>query len=308
MNKNKGFTLTELLAVIAILTVLSLIVIPIVNDQVNISKQKSFDSTIDSVKRAVYYYMDQKELNGDNNEYIYNLDVEDLKVSNGETLKGKIIVTKTETGYDIKYLGISNGQFIYYGDSEKGTTYKESEIKKDSEINSSESTLFENADPILTSNNENIIIDDCYKNIIVKSNLTELEKSLSVLGGEFEIVPVEDVFYRYDKKVNLIKNEEIVDAYDVIIANGDVAMDTIVDGLDLSLTDYCRTPENMGYKIAKTCHENGLDKDEDLHCLYADFDYNRIITDDEYQKVLGYFHSATSCAIDSVTGLNSCDK
>ena len=307
MNK-KGFTLTELLAVIVILVVLSLIVIPIVNDQVNISKQKSFESSIGSVKRAVLYYIDQKELKGENNEYIYNIDVEDLKMSNIETLKGQVIVTKTETGYDIKYNGITNGQFIYYGDSEDGTTYKESDIKKDGDINSSDSKVFENVDPILTSNNENIIIDDCYKNIIVKSNLTELEKSLSVLGGEFEIVPVEDVFYRYDKKVNLIKNEEIVDAYDVIIANGNVVMDTIVDGLDLSLTDYCRTPELMGYKIAKTCHENGLNKDEDLHCLYADFDYNRIITDDEFQKVLGYFHSATSCVIDSVTGLNSCDK
>lgn len=307
MNK-KGFTLTELLAVIVILVVLSLIVIPIVNDQVNLSKQKSFESSIGSVKRAVQYYMDQKDLKGENNEYIYNIDVEDLKMSNIETLKGQVIVTKTETGYDIKYNGITNGQFIYYGDSEKGTTYKESEIKKDGDINSSNSKVFENVDPILISNNEDIVVDDCYKNIIVKSNLTELEKSLSVIGGEFEIVPVEDVFYRYDKKVNLIKNEEIVDAYDVIIANGDVAMDTILDGLDLALTDYCRTPENTGYKIAKTCHKNGLDKDEDLYCLYADFDYNRITTDDEYQKILGYFHSATSCTIDSVTGLNSCDK
>ena len=170
MNKNKGFTLTELLAVIAILTVLSLIVIPIVNDQVNISKQKTFETSIDSLKRAVLYYMDQKELKGENNEYIYNIDVEELKMSNIETLKGQVIVTKTETGYDIKYNGITNGQFTYYGDSENGTTYKENDIKKDKDINSSDSKVFENVDPILISNNEDIAF--------VKSSMRERMNNL----------------------------------------------------------------------------------------------------------------------------------
>lgn len=311
MNKNKGFTLTELLAVIAILTVLSLIVIPIVNDQVNISKQKTFETSIDSLKRAVLYYMDQKELKGENNEYIYNIDVEELKMSNIETLKGQVIVTKTETGYDIKYNGITNGQFTYYGDSEDGTTYKENDIKKDKDINSSDSKVFENVDPILISNNEDIVVDDCYKNIIVKSNLTELEKSLSVIGGEFELVPDSQGYYLYGAKVNLLKNGETVDAYDIIIAHGKVenAGPSVgyygIDILDKMLIINCINNENQ-CKIAKSCHENGLTKEEDLNYLYADFDYNRIITKDEYEKISDLV--IRICEVDKTTGLTSCQE
>lgn len=309
MNNSKGFTLTELLAVIVIITVLSLIVIPVVNDQVNISKQKAFESSIISVKRAVQYYMDDKELKGENNEYIYNINVEDLKMSNIETLKGQVIVTKTETGYDIKYLGVSNGQFIYYGDSENGTTYKESDIKKDRDLNSSDSVVFENADPILISNNENIVVDDCYKNIIVKSNLTELEKSLSVIGGEFEMVSNEFGKYSFGAKVNLLKNSETVDAYDIIIAHGKTTQpQTEFGSMDFSVLDAVNVSNcssNQSF-IASSCYENGLNKTEELKCLYADFDYNRVITQDEVNKVEEYALHTNGCHVDLDTGLTKC--
>lgn len=50
--KNKGFTLTELLAVIAIISIISLITVPIVLDTINTSKEKLSSQQIDSIESS----------------------------------------------------------------------------------------------------------------------------------------------------------------------------------------------------------------------------------------------------------------
>ena len=56
-NKNKGFTLVELLATIAILSLLAILVTPKIIDNVNDKKEKLYDSTIKEIERFTQMYL-----------------------------------------------------------------------------------------------------------------------------------------------------------------------------------------------------------------------------------------------------------
>lgn len=52
MKKNKGFTLVELLSVMALLSVIALMIYPLVDDYVSNSRQKGYDNQIDNMIAA----------------------------------------------------------------------------------------------------------------------------------------------------------------------------------------------------------------------------------------------------------------
>ena len=59
MKKNSGFTLVELLAVVTILTILSIIITPIVDKKIKSSKDKMYKVQIENIRMAAEaYYSD----------------------------------------------------------------------------------------------------------------------------------------------------------------------------------------------------------------------------------------------------------
>lgn len=59
MKNNKAFTLVELLAVVAILTILSLVITPIVDKNIKKSKEKAYLTQIENIRMAgMAYYSD----------------------------------------------------------------------------------------------------------------------------------------------------------------------------------------------------------------------------------------------------------
>lgn len=74
MKKRRGFTLIELLSVIVILTIISLITIPVIFELIENSKKESAQRSIEGVIEAAKYFYASKMIN---NNYI----TEDLNVS-----------------------------------------------------------------------------------------------------------------------------------------------------------------------------------------------------------------------------------
>ena len=118
MKKN-AFTLVELLAVIVILGLIAAIAVPSVIDTINDSKEKSYQTTIESVKAATESYMNMSFDNykaqfvspGYVNITISEL-IEEGFLSNdiknpitGNVLSGSIRVTKiSENRYNYEYI------------------------------------------------------------------------------------------------------------------------------------------------------------------------------------------------------------
>ena len=88
MNK-KGFTLIEVIMVIAIITILSLILIPNVMVLINENKKRSCEKMIDNIESAAKMYVNQ-------NKYELGFDCDDKNKTKGITL---------ETLVDAGYLG-----------------------------------------------------------------------------------------------------------------------------------------------------------------------------------------------------------
>lgn len=114
-NKNRGFTLVELLAVVALIAVLSLIVIPSVSNLVNKNKSK-----LSSVTQKLIYSAAEAYLDANQTEYIkvngaiYCPTIENLiekgffeenlvDIETGKTFDKNLIVKSSYNGYKYKY-------------------------------------------------------------------------------------------------------------------------------------------------------------------------------------------------------------
>lgn len=63
MKNNKAFTLVELLAVVTILTILSLIITPIIDKNIKKSKEKMYKAQVENIRMAAeIYYSDNISL------------------------------------------------------------------------------------------------------------------------------------------------------------------------------------------------------------------------------------------------------
>lgn len=107
MNK-RGFTLTELITVIAIIGLILLITIPVYTGVMNNNKEEKYKLYVETVEKAVLTYADIEENDGDNKSVTikYLIDNGYLKESSdGITLKDKdktIYFTKSGTEVTIK--------------------------------------------------------------------------------------------------------------------------------------------------------------------------------------------------------------
>ena len=112
MNKNSGFTLVELLAVIVVLGLLLTLAVPKIKKVMNESKRKAFLGEA----QAVYRTAKMKALdlaNEGNGGVIYSKGLTKLDMK-GNKLDYCVIVDETAT---ITSITVSNGTYIVSGDS-----------------------------------------------------------------------------------------------------------------------------------------------------------------------------------------------
>ena len=91
MNRKKGFTLVELLAVVVILGVIATIATPIVKKYINDSKLDSAEASLKSVERAANLYFTNNNVK---NQIVIDLTSNQLQMKNNKVKKGYVIGTR----------------------------------------------------------------------------------------------------------------------------------------------------------------------------------------------------------------------
>jgi len=117
MSNKKGFTLAELLGVLAILAIVSLITVPLVNKYITNSRQKAYNTEMTTLKNAAQQWVIKNYASIEwNEENYYALNLNDLKQSEflanepiynplhpDEEITGCIIVTNNSGVYNYVY-------------------------------------------------------------------------------------------------------------------------------------------------------------------------------------------------------------
>ena len=110
MNKNKGFTLVELLGVVVVLVMILLIAIPTINRLRDETKRKAFENSAYGIIKAGDLYYSRKEMMGEELEdtlFEFPNNIGELEFSGDIPKNGSMIVTDSgEIG-----LAISNGKY-----------------------------------------------------------------------------------------------------------------------------------------------------------------------------------------------------
>ncbi len=113
MNKKKGFTLVEILAVVIILGIISVIVYPVLNKMLKDNRKRAFEASLSSVVRAAELYKT------DNNNTLGIIDYDDnvIDMSNLGKWKAGTLTDKVDTDGSTKiYLtGFYDGEFCATG-------------------------------------------------------------------------------------------------------------------------------------------------------------------------------------------------
>ena len=109
MEKNKGFTLVELLAVIVILAIVSLIAVPSVNGLLRKSRTNMFCKKVESIEAAAKYYAQDYA-----DKLTFNNDISSVKVATlleygyiKEDNKGQNDVKDPRTDADLKNVDVT---------------------------------------------------------------------------------------------------------------------------------------------------------------------------------------------------------
>lgn len=113
MNKKKGFTLVEVLAVVIVLGIISIIIYPVLNSILEDNRKKAFEQSLKGVVRAAEMYKANN-----NNFVVIDYDDNDLNLANDQAYQsGAISFEKDEeTGEISVYLSnFYNGEFCGSG-------------------------------------------------------------------------------------------------------------------------------------------------------------------------------------------------
>ena len=108
--KKKGFTLVELLAVIAILAILILVAMPSIIALYNKAREKSFRNEVETVKVELEKETFNSSLNGVKIPEVYSSFGENQLDMDGRELE---YYAEMNSDGSIKYLEVSDGQFYY---------------------------------------------------------------------------------------------------------------------------------------------------------------------------------------------------
>ena len=120
MNKNKGFTLVELLAVIVILAIIMIISIPAVLDTMVSARKRTFGEYVTKVYNVAQNKYMKDEMLGNSKSYVkYNIK-NDLDLGSTGNYEGYVAISRNTNGLDI-YVSLTDGEFktaTKYGEDE----------------------------------------------------------------------------------------------------------------------------------------------------------------------------------------------
>lgn len=95
MKDKHGFTLIELLGVILVISIVSLISVPLVMNEINKSKIETFRTSIKGMVKAIIYYQTENEIDSGGSYTVNNANL--LHGSNKIEVDGSILGTGTIT-------------------------------------------------------------------------------------------------------------------------------------------------------------------------------------------------------------------
>lgn len=178
--KKKGFTLVELLAVIAILAILILVAMPSVIALYNKAREKSFRNEVETVKVELEKEKFNSSLNGVKIPEVYSSFGENQLDMDGRELE---YYAEMNSDGSIKYLEVSDGQFYY-------------QCKENAECNS---VSLKEEDPFIKMDyikenmaTEKVFVYDTLYNIsdssnsipVIMTNVSEFDIKVNVSYGE----------------------------------------------------------------------------------------------------------------------------
>lgn len=253
-DKNKAFTLIELLSVIVVLTIIALISVPLVLKYINDSKLHSFQTTVRNIEDAVDYYVAEKELKNEALAYPEVVDVKDLNLKNKDKLSGTVSIYKENEGVKFSYNNITNGEFIVNGDNESNNVLN----TKDVEI------------PILKALDDDIVIDNYKHYIYGINNINDVPNLFTVQNGSLEFEQLNSFSYSTGTKLHVKDKNGVIYQTFEIVSFGDITGDTVIDVLDIHYVQL---------------YSNSLTPSA-LEIFCADFNNNGIIDREDYNYEL----------------------
>ena len=206
MKQNKGFTLAELLGVIAVLAIIILITVPFVNRYIDNSRNKSYETTMKTLKKASegyilknastlawvndVYALNLTELK--NSEFIANEDIYNPKKPN-ELLNGCMMIIRSNSKYYYEYSDTctinantyTNGTAIYFN-PEKGTKCTQTEAESTTGYRSGCLKWYTFGDTGTTSSKINLILDHNTTNVVAYNSLGVNTSNASLMNALIE--------------------------------------------------------------------------------------------------------------------------
>ena len=234
MNK-KGFTLVELLAVIAIVAILVIISMPNIIEMFNNAREKSFKNEVETIKTELEKETFNSSLKGQEIPEIYSSFGENQLDMSGRDLD---YYAEMNNDGSIKYLEVSDGQYYYqYKENKKDKLVNLDEEDPDIKMNyikdniSTEKIFVYNAEyEIYDASNAVPVIMTNISDLNVKVSVSfkgEVEKEFTLNSGEIDHIE----FIYLDQKV--IDGLEVYEMHNLKIDTEVVIGQDAVDGQDI---------------------------------------------------------------------------
>jgi len=262
--KNKGFTLAELLAVIAILGVIALIAFPAVNKIIKSSKEKAYESQKEIIlSSAKNWGLDHLgELSENNDTY---LTIEELKRDGYIEAKQVInpITDEEMTGCIVVHYDDSYNQYIY--------EYNEAGCDETSKL------------PIITLNGNrtmSIEINGTYTELGATAKYQQEDISSSiVISGSVDTTKVGTYYIKYNVSYNGVSAREVVRVVKVVREGEPTDPDTpsTVNGITIALSPNGTTNYSKATTVNVTVTSSGSNSIETITYKLDDVEKGEVV-------------------------------